>query len=253
MASSHAAAAAAPADIPLQITSPYSSSERRITPTWSIAQLKGKLEPVTGIPPSSQRLLLKTGNGDVVIEAADEETTSLQGWSLARGMEITITDLRPASARINLTDTSGIEKFKLPDPDYESRTDSVLAWKKSQHLGRFDPDGPARVAEAVGAHERLAREKDLQVGKRVRVDTRRGTIRYVGPVPEIPAGGSQLAAGWWVGVELDEPVGKNDGSVGGKRYFETSGASRSGVFVRPERLEVGEWPVLRDLDELEEL
>ena len=26
--------------------------------------------------------------------------------------------------------------------DYESRTDSVLAWKKSQKLGRFDPNAP---------------------------------------------------------------------------------------------------------------
>ena len=26
--------------------------------------------------------------------------------------------------------------------DYESRTDSVLAWKKSQKLGRFDPNDP---------------------------------------------------------------------------------------------------------------
>jgi len=25
---------------------------------------------------------------------------------------------------------------------YESRTDSVLAWKKSQKLGRFDPNAP---------------------------------------------------------------------------------------------------------------
>lgn len=26
--------------------------------------------------------------------------------------------------------------------DYESRTDSVLAWKKAQKLGRFDPNAP---------------------------------------------------------------------------------------------------------------
>lgn len=68
--------------------------------------------------------------------------------------------------------------------------------------------------------------------------TRHGTIAYVGPVPELP--GPTDAP--WIGIILDEPVGKNDGRVGGKRYFECE-ASR-GVFVRPDRVEKGDWGVL---------
>lgn len=111
-----------------------------------------------------------------------------------------------------------------------------------------------------------------------RKDTRRGTIRYVGPVPEIPTSSSvrdDSDGGWWVGIELDEPVGKNDGSIGGKRYFTTSFTTptttstttnatmkmseasnigpKSGVFVRPDRVQVGDWPMLTDLEELEEM
>ncbi len=77
-------------------------------------------------------------------------------------------------------------------------------------------------------------------------DTRRGTIRHLGPVPEIPGMG-----GWWVGVELDEPVGKNDGSVAGTRYFDAP--AKTGVFVRSERVEAGDFPPLNDLEELEEV
>lgn len=76
-------------DIPLIITSAASSSERRITPSWTIAHLKTKLEPVTGIPSSSQKLLLRLPNRpERVLEAADEEMVQVGQWQLVDYAEI---------------------------------------------------------------------------------------------------------------------------------------------------------------------
>ena len=78
-------------DIPMRIRSENATAERRITPSWSIAQLKTKLEPVTGVPPSSQRLTLRVpGILDVAIEALDEETTQLDRWGLVAQAEIEV-------------------------------------------------------------------------------------------------------------------------------------------------------------------
>lgn len=109
---------------------------------------------------------------------------------------------------------------------------------------------------------------DITVAKRAIVlpssppHIRRGTIRFVGSVPTIPITGpgrelqrdAELPADLqpiWVGIELDEPMGKNDGSVGGQRYFECLG--NRGVFVKPEKVEVGEFPPLGLDDDLDEL
>ncbi|KAG7928941.1 hypothetical protein KL925_001122 [Ogataea polymorpha] len=54
-----------------------------------------------------------------------------------------------------------------------------------------------------------------------------GTIKYIGP--------TQFQPGEWIGVELDQPAGKNDGSVAGVRYFQAR--DKHGVFVRPAMLQ----------------
>ncbi|GLB06635.1 hypothetical protein AtubIFM57258_001946 [Aspergillus tubingensis] len=65
---------------------------------------------------------------------------------------------------------------------------------------------------------------DLSPGHVVTLtDGRQATVRFVGS--------TQFAAGDWIGVELDEPTGKNDGSVQGERYFDCEPGF--GMFVRP--------------------
>ncbi|XP_059051246.1 kinesin-like protein KIF13B isoform X2 [Achroia grisella] len=68
----------------------------------------------------------------------------------------------------------------------------------------------------------------LCVGESVqlRLSSSTGVVAYLGP--------THFATGTWVGVALDAPTGKNDGSVGGTRYFTCS--ARHGIFVRADKL-----------------
>ncbi|KAL4961921.1 putative dynactin [Aspergillus stella-maris] len=65
---------------------------------------------------------------------------------------------------------------------------------------------------------------DLSTGCVVALtDGRQATVRYIGA--------TSFADGEWIGVELNDDSGKNDGSVQGERYFECEPGF--GMFVRP--------------------
>lgn len=68
---------------------------------------------------------------------------------------------------------------------------------------------------------------DFQVGERVWVNGNKpGYVQFVGS--------TQFAPGQWAGIVLDEPIGKNDGSVAGVRYFQCEDGK--GIFTRPSKL-----------------
>ena len=73
-----------------------------------------------------------------------------------------------------------------------------------------------------------AREQSFTLGERVSVTAGSGIVAFVGS--------TAFAAGKWVGIKLDSPAGKNDGSVGEKRYFDCE--PLHGVFVRPSSVRV---------------
>lgn len=218
-------------DFSVFVDSDDTSSERRISPHWSIAVLKEKLWPITGIPPDSQILSIPYVSEDDLVGSFNIEPLSV----------LRIQDRRPKGQRPNYTDDSNVDKFELSTEEYESRTDSVLAFKKRNHLGRFDPNAATKEEEI---HKEVL-DSGLVVGARCRVEgesDRRGTIRFIGQVPQIPSGGI------WVGVEYDEPVGKNDGSLHGSRYFEAR--NNFGGFLKPAKVLVGDFPPREIEDEL---
>ena len=74
---------------------------------------------------------------------------------------------------------------------------------------------------------------DFRVGQTVELsDGRIATVHYIG--------NPHFAPGEWVGVELEDSSGKNDGTVQGQRYFDCP--QGHGMFVRPSVVSILDQP-----------
>jgi len=73
---------------------------------------------------------------------------------------------------------------------------------------------------------------DIPIGTIVEILLGRGVVRFCGT--------TSFSPGKWVGIELSEPVGKNDGSVQGVPYF--SCHKNYGVFVKPSQVKIVQDP-----------
>jgi len=54
-----------------------------------------------------------------------------------------------------------------------------------------------------------------------------------------------------VGIKLDEPFGKNDGHYLSIKYFDCP--ENYGIFLRPDKIEVGEFPEIEMEDDIDEI
>jgi tubulin-folding cofactor B len=104
----------------------------------------------------------------------------------------------------------------------------------------------------------LESTQHVTLGARCQVDPgqRRGVVAWMGQVNDDL--GDQVNSnmpGYWVGVVFDEPVGRSDGTVQGRRYFETPGPLYGGM-VRGRNITTGDFPernCWEDSDEDDEL
>jgi len=214
--------------------------------TMTVMGVKEKLYRHGGTGCGWQELYLRRAPGDTVFLMDDNKT--LQFYGARSGMEIHIKDTDPHSISLHggLEDVSQVEKYEMPDEEYDKMKGTVRAVKREREAAARAEEARRREA-GEGYGEELAPPvieltpdevaAAYPVNSRCEVDpgARRGVVLHAGPIIN--------KKGMWVGIKLDEPQGNNDGTKDGKRYFECPGAGY-GMFAKPENVRVGDYPEL---------
>lgn len=240
-------------DINIFITSDLTSSERRVSPQWSLDYFKQKLELITGIEPQNQLLQYfpnKYSNEFIQLSSPPylqekDQDTNLAQLGLKEYSRIHVIDMDPDSTTNQISSTISpsvadtTPEYQMSEEEYRKRNNTVLQWKQDNKLGRFDPE--YELLQKHIAEENAAKLATIHINDRCRVinieGERRGTVRFVGKIGHLDGGKQD-----WVGIEFDEPVGKNNGDIDGVQLFTCR--PNHGSFVKPKQVEVGDFPEL---------
>uniref|UniRef100_A0A8C8YGV1 CAP-Gly domain containing linker protein family member 4 n=1 Tax=Prolemur simus TaxID=1328070 RepID=A0A8C8YGV1_PROSS len=122
--------------------------------------------------------------------------------------------------------TSSLEHKQSYPKKLSASSNNKKTMSKSSSLSSRASAGLNSSATSIANNTRC--EGELHLGDRVLVVGQRiGTIKFFGT--------TNFAPGYWYGIELEKPHGKNDGSVGGVQYFSCS--PRYGIFAPPSRVQ----------------
>ena len=204
--------------------------ELRFSAGMKIDDLKSRLELITGSSAGTMELFFHDTDGVLIGQALDGEKTILDfhnpGTELR--LQLKVKDNNPKAFN---DDLSSVEKYEMSEDNYNERRDTVRSYKIANKIGRFSEDSLKQEAEEEEMIEKI------KIGNRceVRVENnpnRRGTVMYKGKLDNKP--------GFFVGVKFDEPLGKNNGSLEGKQYFECG--PNYGGFLKPKNVFCGDFP-----------
>lgn len=216
--------------------------ELRLDLRSTIGSIKERLYTFNGSNIGLMELQLRDESGNFVCTLNDD-SRPLGFYGVRNGMEIHVKDNDPFSLSRDggLDNVALVKKWRMTDEEYDKREKTYRAWKREQL--RKDPNwAPRHIAEARKRQEELVVLysnieciHDIKIGLRCSVSPgdRRGEVCFIGMV-------DGLAGGYWIGVKLDEPLGRNDGSINGRKYFDAD--PNCGVFARPDNVKVGDYP-----------
>ncbi|KZV18154.1 tubulin-folding cofactor B [Dorcoceras hygrometricum] len=202
------------------------STDIRCSLQMSIEAVKEKLWKKCGTTVDSMCLELYDDSGDKV-SVLGYNARPLGFYSPRDGYRLHVIDLDPSSITSGgwMDDTSLVEKYKISEEAYDKLDGTYRKFKEK--LGRQHASHDTKISDCY--MEDLC--ANIKVCDRCQVEPgeKRGVIKFVGRA-------ETLAPGFWVGVQYDEPLGKHDGMVKGKRYFDCP--SLCGAMIRPDKVKV---------------
>ncbi|XP_071711778.1 tubulin-folding cofactor B-like isoform X2 [Rutidosis leptorrhynchoides] len=216
-------------------------SEVRFSLESNVEAVKDKLWKKCGTAVTSMCLELYDDTGAKLSDLNDN-TRPFGFYSPLDGYRLHIIDLDPTSVTSGgwLEDTSLVEKYKISDEAYDKLDGTYRKFKE-----KLGPRTNSAQASKTDDDYMKDISMNIKVGDRCEVEPgeKRGVVKYVGKA-------EGLGAGFWVGIQYDEPLGKHDGLVKGTRFFECP--PLHGAMVRPDKVKVGDYPE-RDPFEDEEI
>ncbi|EFA86071.1 tubulin folding cofactor B [Heterostelium album PN500] len=204
----------------------------------TISQFKEKLHRFVGTDVKYMKLQLREADkSTVIVETLDSDDQQLLSGieQIKSGLNIHIIDNDPNSFVATLQDTESTPHVKMSDAEYDQREGTYRKWKQEQEK---TATATSTTSKSNANLDDNVEPVDIKVGQRCMIISdsagRIGTVAYIGKV-------DGAAAGYWIGIALDFPQGKNDGSLKGKRYFECQGTNY-GCFVRAKHIQIGDYP-----------
>ncbi|GBP53852.1 Tubulin-folding cofactor B [Eumeta japonica] len=218
--------------------------ERRFKKGITVLEFKTKLELVTGGSASTMKLKVYDKKDNYICDI-DNDDALLGAYPIDDGMRIHVIDNFVLVKGLNTNES--VERFQLTEEEYEKKGETLRSFLQRNKLGKYNEEEMVKLKEQQEAElkeeARLASAVTLGARCEVRMPNqprRRATVRYNGPLDG--------ARGFWIGVQYDEPLGKNDGSVNGKMYFTCQ--PKYGGFVKPAYVVIGDFPEEQfDLDD----
>lgn len=227
-----------PNDIEVFITSSLIHTQKRVSPNCLFSAFKKKLVFITGIPENYQIINYCTNiESDIVLKLSDpndptlveNESKLLLDLKIVPFSHFKVQNSHPDSAYKALENDDGQNvEFVLSEKAYSRKKNNMREWMNKNVYSKNQNE-----SEIFNKKKEL--DNNLSVGKRCLVLSKKikrpGVIKFIGEIDFL-----EKPNVIWVGVEFDEKLGQNDGSLNGKRFFHCE--QGYGSIVKAENVEI---------------
>ena len=215
----------------------------------SILEFKQKLQMVVGAERVDCMYLQHRNDDGEILVTLQPDTARLSEFNLSKLDNIHVVveaEKGGIVSQLNALQNgqlANVPKYEISDEAYKKRDNTFAKWKEA-NLKDFYEKKAEEEKEQLSKWDQALKDKDIKIGNRCEIGTNqnkhRGKVVYIGEAK------IDKQKGVWIGIELDEPYGDNNGTVKGKEYFKCN--DKYGKFVRPDEIKVGDYPVIDELE-----